>query len=45
VSATTVERSPLRSASANVLRPVGLMRSPMMQNGWSGPMTTVAPLT
>ena len=43
VSVTTVERSPLRSASANTLRPVGLMRSPMMQNGCWGPMTTVAP--
>ena len=25
----------------NALRPVGLMRSPMMQNGRSGPITTV----
>ena len=41
VSATTVERSPPRSSSANFLRPVGLMRSPMMQNGCSAPMTTV----
>jgi hypothetical protein len=43
VSVTTVERSPLRSASANTLRPVGLIRSPMTQNGCPGPMTTVAP--
>ena len=35
-SRTTCDRSPARSASANALRPVGLMRSPMMQNGWSG---------
>src|SRR5919107_2021302 len=40
-SVTTVERSPLRSSSANVLRPVGLMRSPMMQNGCSGPIVPV----
>src|SRR5215207_2457595 len=40
-SSTTVARSPLRNCSANVLRPVGLIRSPMMQNGCSGPMTTV----
>src|SRR3954469_6397939 len=40
-SAVTVERSPLRSCSANVLRPVGLMRSPMMQKGCSGPIVTV----
>ena len=40
-STVTVDRSPPRSSSANVLRPVGLMRSPMTQNGWSWPMTTV----
>src|SRR6266511_3933234 len=40
-SAVTVDRSPPRSSSANVLRPVGLIRSPMTQNGWSWPMTTV----
>src|SRR3954447_11764466 len=40
-SAVTVERSPLRSSSANVLRPVGLMRSPMMQKGCVGPIVTV----
>src|SRR3954447_25543910 len=40
-SAVTVDRSPPRSSSANALRPVGLMRSPMMQNGCSGPIVTV----
>src|SRR6476620_6740518 len=40
-STVTVDRSPPRSSSAKVLRPVGLMRSPMTQNGWSWPMTTV----
>src|SRR3954462_8967136 len=40
-SAVTVDRSPPRSSSANVLRPVGLMRSPMMQKGCSGPIVTV----
>ena len=30
-----------RSSSANALRPVGLIRSPITQNGWSWPMTTV----
>src|SRR3954466_9279541 len=39
-SAVTVDRSPPRSSSANVLRPVGLMRSPMMQKGCSGPIVT-----
>src|SRR3954468_24226652 len=40
-SALTVDRSPPRSSSAKTLRPVGLMRSPMMQKGWSGPIVTV----
>src|SRR3954469_6292573 len=40
-SAVTVDRSSLRSCSANALRPVGLMRSPMMQKGCSGPIVTV----
>src|SRR5919202_2325040 len=40
-SSVTVERSPPRSSSAKRLRPVGLMRSPMMQKGCSGPMVTV----
>ena len=34
------DRSPARSFSANSRRPVGLIRSPIRQNGWSGPMTT-----
>ena len=34
------DRSPRRSCSAKILRPVGLSRSPMRQNGWSTPMTT-----
>src|SRR5215216_5379897 len=41
VSTVTVVRSPPRSSSAKRLRPVGLIRSPMMQNGCSGPITTV----
>src|SRR4051794_26546752 len=40
-SAVTVDRSPPRSCSANALRPVGLIRSPMMQKGCSGPIVTV----
>src|SRR6185312_5230285 len=40
-STATVDKSPPRSSSANVLRPVGLIRSPMTQKGWSWPMTTV----
>src|SRR3954467_4389015 len=40
-SAVTVDRSPPRSSSAKVLRPVGLMRSPMMQKGCVGPIVTV----
>src|SRR5450755_2568370 len=40
-SAVTVLRSPPRSCSANSLRPVGLIRSPMMQNGCSEPTVTV----
>src|SRR3954447_12358902 len=40
-SAVTVDRSSLRSSSAKTLRPVGLMRSPMMQKGCSGPIVTV----
>src|ERR671933_133246 len=40
-SAETVDRSPPRNSSANALRPVGLMRSPMMQNGCVGPIVTV----
>src|SRR4051812_31069291 len=40
-SAVTVDRSPPRSSSAKILRPVGLMRSPMMQKGCVGPIVTV----
>src|SRR5437763_1802884 len=40
-SLVTVSKLPSRSSSAKVLRPVGLMRSPMMQNGCSAPMVTV----
>src|SRR3954451_16311618 len=35
------ERSPACNWAWNVLRPVGLIRSPITQNGCSGPMTTV----
>ena len=37
---TISDRSPARSAVANAFRPVGLMRSPMMQKDWSGPIRT-----
>src|SRR4051812_46360370 len=40
-SVSSCERSPLCSCAWNFLRPVGLMRSPITQNGCSGPMTTV----
>src|SRR5215212_7536527 len=43
-SATSIsicERSSFCSCAWNALRPVGLIRSPMMQNGCSGPITTV----
>src|ERR1700722_6311229 len=39
-SAATRESSPSRSSWANSLRPVGLMRSPMIANGWPEPMVT-----
>src|SRR5436305_989381 len=35
------ERSPACSSAWNLFRPVGLMRSPMTQNGRCGPITTV----
>src|SRR3954454_22245835 len=35
------ERSPFCNSAWNFLRPVGLMRSPITQNGRSGPITTV----
>ena len=37
----TVDSSPARRSSANFLRPVGLIRSPMMQNGRSRAIVTV----
>src|SRR3979411_53906 len=40
-SVSSCERSPAWSWAWNALRPVGLIRSPMTQNGCSGPMTTV----
>ena len=40
-STVTVERSPPRSSSANILRPVGLIRSPMTQNGCPAPIVTL----
>src|SRR5579862_2296612 len=40
-SATTRVRSPLRSSSAKALRPVGLIRSPMIVNGPSELIVTV----
>src|SRR5258706_10581343 len=41
VSSSSCERSPCCSCAWNALGPVGLMRSPITQNGCSGPMTTV----
>ena len=41
VSLSTVEKSPAAISAASFFRPVGLIRSPMMQNGRSKPMTTV----
>src|SRR5271169_6812614 len=40
-SISTRDRSPLRSCSWKIFRPVGLIRSPMIANGWSSPMRTV----
>src|SRR4051795_3709639 len=40
-SSSRRERSPFWSSACSFLRPVGLMRSPMTQNGRSGPITTV----
>src|SRR6478735_3438500 len=47
VSRSTRLKSPAFISSASILRPVGLMRSPMITNGRSNPMTTsrVAELT
>src|SRR5437588_4327968 len=41
MSTSICERSSACSCAWNAFRPVGLMRSPMMQNGCSAPMTTV----
>src|SRR5690242_16183976 len=38
-SISTRDRSPSRSCCWKILRPVGLIRSPMMQNGSPGPIT------
>src|SRR5215470_11013953 len=38
-SVSTRDRSPSRSCCWKILRPVGLIRSPMMQNGSPGPIT------
>src|SRR2546426_11537120 len=40
-SVSSWERSPAWSWAWNAFRPVGLIRSPITQNGCSGPMTTV----
>ena len=40
-SISTRDRSPLRSCSWKSFRPVGLIRSPMIANGWSSPIRTV----
>src|SRR5579864_555846 len=40
-SIATRDRSPLRSCSWKIFRPVGLIRSPMIANGWSSPIRTV----
>src|SRR5579884_3752281 len=40
-STSSCERSPVWSCAWKALRPVGLMRSPITQNGCSGPITTV----
>src|SRR5690348_13398484 len=40
-SSSSWDRSPACSCVWNALRPVGLMRSPITQNGCSGPMATV----
>src|SRR3954452_494484 len=40
-SISSCDRSPACNCAWNFLRPVGLIRSPITQNGCSGPMTTV----
>ena len=39
-SISILDRSPRRSCSWKIFRPVGLIRSPIMQNGRSGAITT-----
>ena len=39
-SASTLLKSPSVISVASNLRPVGLMRSPITQNGWSKPIVT-----
>ena len=39
-SISILDRSPSRSCRWNLARPVGLIRSPMIANGWSWPMVT-----
>ena len=39
-SRSIAEKSPARSCSWKIRRPVGLMRSPMMQKRWPCPITT-----
>ena len=36
----TVSKLPTTISAASFLRPVGLMRSPITQKGWSKPITT-----
>ena len=40
-SISTRDRSPWRSCCWKIFRPVGLIRSPMIANGWSSPIRTV----
>src|SRR5215470_14626860 len=40
-SISTRDRSPVRNCSWKIFRPVGLIRSPMIANGWSSPIRTV----
>ena len=39
-SRSIADRSPARSCSWKIRRPVGLIRSPIRQNRWSWPITT-----
>src|SRR2546423_864110 len=40
-SISTRDKSPWRSCCWKIFRPVGLIRSPMIANGWSSPIRTV----